>query len=129
MRLAGHQRVLAWATILVLALGYGWWAVSLPGFSRRATVAVLGAGAVAMLVGVASGRQRGPEDLTVGAGAGWWLVLAAVAGAWQLSAYLQEPRHEHPTLSSLANAVLDGQPARAGGFVLWIVAAILLARR
>ena len=52
-----------------------------------------------------------------------------VGGLWQLAAYLQHPRDEHPTLSSLANALLDSQPARAAAFVLWILAAVELSGR
>jgi hypothetical protein len=57
------------------------------------------------------------------------VVLAAAAALWQAAAYLQQPRREHPTLSSLANALLDSHPARAAAFVLWLLATIRLARR
>ncbi len=127
MRLDEHRRALTWGAITVLAFAYGWWAVSLPAFSGGATVAILGGGAVAILIGTVWRRPQEPRGRTDGAG--WWLVLVAMAAAWQLFAYLQDPREEHPTLSSLANAVLDSQPARAGAFVLWIVVAVGLARR
>ncbi|HKY67308.1 MAG TPA: hypothetical protein VJM49_13095, partial [Acidimicrobiales bacterium] len=58
-----------------------------------------------------------------------WGVLAAAAAVWQLAAYLQQPRHDHPTLSSLANAVLDSHAARAGAFVAWLAATAALVRR
>lgn len=58
-----------------------------------------------------------------------WLVVLAVGGLWQLAAYLQQPRHEHPTISSLVNALLGSQPARVAAFVLWILATVELARR
>jgi hypothetical protein len=63
------------------------------------------------------------------AGIATWAALAATAGAWQLVAYLQHPRADHPTLSSLANEVLDSHLARAVTFVVWIAAARGLARR
>jgi hypothetical protein len=56
-------------------------------------------------------------------------VLAAAAGAWQLAAYLQHPRADHPTISSLTNEVLDSHLARAAAFIVWIGAARVLARR
>jgi hypothetical protein len=57
------------------------------------------------------------------------VVLAVVLAAWQLVAYLQSPRHEHPTLSSLTNAVLSSQPARTAAFILWLAIMFGLARR
>ena len=58
-----------------------------------------------------------------------WLILAVAACAWELQAYLRQPRYDHPTLSSLANGLLDSHPARAGAFVLWLLATVELARR
>ncbi len=56
-------------------------------------------------------------------------VLVALGALWQLAAYLQHPGEAHPTLSSLANALLDSHPARAAAFVLWIIASLWLSRR
>lgn len=52
-----------------------------------------------------------------------------VAAAWEMAAYLQHPRANHPTLSSLANAALDSYPARTAAFVLWLLGAAMLGRR
>lgn len=114
--LAGAPVVLAWA----------WWVVSLPAFSASATVAVVGSGVVAMAAGASLRRRERPAVPGV---VSPWAVVAAAAAAWQLAAYLQHPREDHPTLSSLANAVLDTHGARAAAFVLWLVGAAALARR
>ena len=119
-------RPLARGVGVILAATYGWWAVSLPPFSARATLAVLVAGATAIVLGRLR-RQRPPGRPT--SGVGWWALVATAAVTWQLAAYLQHPRAEHPTLSSLANALLDTQPARVAAFVLWVVLAVELARR
>lgn len=111
----------------MLLLGYGWWAVALRPFSGAATAAVLLAGGGAALVGTRLSPRRWPQADLRRASA--WAVLVAVAGLWQLAAYLQHPRDDHPTLSSLANALLDSQPARAVAFVLWAMAAVGLSRR
>ena len=58
-----------------------------------------------------------------------WAVLVAAGGAWQLAAYLQQPREDHPTLSSLLNGLLDSHPARAAAFAVWVLATVALARR
>lgn len=114
------------------------WVVSLPAFSVEATVAVLASGCAAMLGGVwlrrrQAGQATGPTA-TVGmtgrsAGLAAWLALIAFAGCWQLASYLQEPRSEHPTLSSMMNAVLDSLPARTVAFALWLLIAVELVRR
>lgn len=81
-----------------------------------------------MAVGAATRRSRGPvRDRPEGWGA--WAVLAVTGALWQLAAYLQHPRHDHPTVSSLANALLDSHPARAAAFVAWLGGAVYLARR
>lgn len=113
--------------IAVLAVAYAWWAVARPPFSSSATLAVLTAGAVAVVLGARDRRGPGPpvRATTVAR----WALLAGALGAWQLVAYLQQPRDDHPTLSSLTNAFLDSHPARAVAFVLWLAAARELARR
>jgi hypothetical protein len=116
--------------ITAVVLGaYAWWVVALPPFSGRATAAVVLGGSAAMAVGALQGRRRRAEGAGDTAGVAAWASLAAVAGAWQLAAYLQHPRADHPTLSSLANEVLDSHLARAAAFVVWIAVAWGLARR
>jgi hypothetical protein len=112
----------------VLLAGYAWWAVGLAPFSGRATAAVVLGGAAAMAVGARERPRRSPRAGDM-AGIATWAALAAIAGAWQLAAYLQHPRADHPTLSSLANEVLDSHLARALAFIVWIAAARGLARR
>lgn len=116
---------------VVVAAGagaYAWWAVSRPAFSASATAAVLAAGVLAVAAGVATRPSRRPVRHRV-AGWGAWAVLAVTAAVWQLTAYVQHPRPDHPTLSSLANALLDSHPARAVAFVVWLAGAVHLARR
>ncbi len=129
---AGHgardrRRAADVATAVFVAV-YAWWAVALAPFSGRAAAAIVVAGAVAMAVGARErrGRPPGASDMP---GIATWAALAAVAGAWQLAAYLQQPRADHPTVSSLANEVLDSHLARAAAFVAWVAAARGLARR
>ena len=112
-------------------MAYGAWAVSLPPFSGTATTAVVAAGVVAMVVGAARSNRAPsrPVEPPAPAAVAPWAVLAAGLAAWQLAAYLQSPRRDHPTLSSLANALLDSHPARTLAFVLWLAAAWALARR
>lgn len=112
---------------VVLVLTYGWWAVSLPPFSALATMAVLVPGGAAVVLGTLRPRPQRRRYRT--GGVGFWVAIAATAACWQLVAHLQRPRAGHPTLSSLANALLDSQYMRAAAFVLWLLAMVGLARR
>lgn len=112
---------------------YAWWAVGLPGFSVALTVAIVTPGVLAVaLSALAWPRRPGhlrEEDEQRGSGIAIWVTLVAVMAAWQLAAYLQHPRHDYPTLSSLANTALDPRPVRAAAFLAWLALAALLARR
>jgi hypothetical protein len=108
-------------------VAYGWWATSLRPFSVAATAAVVGAGAVAIAWGMS---QRNPPSRSYErADVGRWLVLAAILGVWQMAAYVQEPRSGHPTLSSMANVVLEPHFVRALTCALWLILAMRLAAR
>ncbi|MGH9227883.1 MAG: hypothetical protein ACRD07_03975 [Acidimicrobiales bacterium] len=126
---ARDRRRAAYLAAAVLLLAYAWWVVALAPFSGRATAAVVLAGAAAMAVGARERRRTRSPSTGAMAGIATWAALAATAGAWQLAAYLQHPRADHPTLSSLANEVLDSHLARAAAFVVWIAAVRGLARR
>lgn len=115
------------AGAFLAVLVYGWWVVSLPSFSGLATGAVLVAGLGGLIAG--SARHRPHPWQEARSSAAPWLLLAAAACAWELQAYLRQPRYDHPTLSSLANALLGSHPARAAAFVLWLLTTVELARR
>ena len=104
---------------------YGWWVAGLRPFTWAALAAVGAAGIGAIVVGTS--RRREPVHLPEGAVV--WAVLVALLAGWELAAYLQAPRADHPTLSSLANEVLDWRPARAFAFLAWFGAGVDLARR
>jgi hypothetical protein len=105
---------------------YAWWAVGLTPFTGTASLAVVLAGGAA--VGVGAWGHRPAVAAPRGRVAPWLVVVAALAVV-QLSAYVQHPREDHPTLSSLTNALLDTHHARAAALVAWLVAARGLARR
>jgi hypothetical protein len=108
-------------------VAYAWWATGLAPFAATTTVAVVGAGVVAMTVGAREHCRAVPPLSTSDAVV--WTVLLGTLAAWQLAAYFQQPRSQHPTLSSLANTVLDTHPARTVAFVAWLAGAACLARR
>jgi len=123
----GAQRAVVALAAAIIVTAYAWWAVGLAPFSAGAAVAVVLAGAVAMLAGT---RARRPGRPTATARRVLpWFVLAGLLAAVQLIAWAQEPREEHPTLSSLTNAALDSHAARAAAFLAWLAVAVELARR
>ncbi|MDQ3094901.1 MAG: hypothetical protein M3Q82_02925, partial [Actinomycetota bacterium] len=110
------------------AMAYAWWASGLRPFSASATVAVLGAGVAAALLG----RRRTsvtPVDRVTTAAVAPWCALFAALVTWQLVAYVQGPRSEHPTLSYLFSAAVDARPVRTLALVVWLAGAAWLGRR
>ena len=115
------------AITIAALVAYGWWATSLQPFSTAATIAVVGAGVIAIAWGATRRRRR--DRTVVRRGLTGWLLLAVILGGWQLAAYVDEPRSEHPTLSSLTNGALDTHLAQAFACAAWLIAAAALARR
>jgi len=96
-------------------------------FTLPALVATLGGGLVAVIVG----RRVAPPIAAREAisGAWLWAALGAAAALWELQAFLQRPRSDHPTVSSLTNELLRGHVPRAGAMLVWLAAGVWLARR
>ena len=116
------------AGVAVGTVAYAWWVTGLRPFSWPAYVAVGAAGMVVIVVGSRRRTVSRPDDEAV-TGAWLWGVLCALLAGWEVAAYLQQPRADHPTLSYLADQVLDGHPARAAAFLVWLVVGSALARR
>ena len=105
---------------------YAWWAVGREPFSASATWAVLVPGVLICVAGTLGPRRSAPRA-RANEVRGWMLWFGATA-LWALAAYLQSPREDHPTISSMTNTLLSTHPARALGFVLWLVVMRELAR-
>jgi hypothetical protein len=50
-------------------------------------------------------------------------------GLWELGAFLQRPRRDHPTLSSLSNELFRSPSSRGFAVLLWLALGVWLARR
>lgn len=82
----------------------------------------------AMVLGARQRRPPGAEHVHLR----WtlaWAVLVLLLAGWELAAWAQQPRADHPTVSSLAGPVLDWRPVRAATFLAWLAGAAALARR
>lgn len=124
---AWTERWTARAAGAAVVFAYAWWATGRSPFTTTATLTVVGAGLVAIGIGHALRPENRPRPARSGAGR-WVVILVALAG-WQLQAYLQQPRSEHPTLSSLTNAALDSHTGRALAFTAWVGLGLWFARR
>lgn len=107
---------------------YAWWTAGLRPFTWPALVAVGAAGVVAIVVGTRWRRPSESRSDYPGSCVPWG-ILCALLAAWELAAYFQQPRSDHPTLSSLADQVLDWRPAQALAFVAWLAVGVDLSRR
>ena len=114
--------------VSVGAVAYAWWAAGLASFTWPATVAVAAAGIAFVIVGTGRRRPARAGSCAPHSAMAWAVLFALLAG-WELAAYLQHPRADHPTLSALADQLLDWRPARALGFLAWMAIGADLARR
>jgi len=113
-------------TIVVLfavAALYSWWASGLRSFTHPAALAVGVPGVVVMtMLGWSRRRPTVRAERALGrAGIVLWAAVLAVIVGWELVQYVSSPRSAHPTLSSMADRVLETHPARAAAFFGWLV--------
>jgi hypothetical protein len=129
--LGSPRLVTAAAAVAALAVAYAWFATGLYPFTWPAVAATMAAGVAVLGVGRWRGTPVRARERKPGANAGTvvWVVLALALGAWELAAFLQHPRPDHPTLSALANGVFDSHLVRAVAFLAWLGAGAGLARR
>ena len=109
-------------------MAYAWWTAGLRPFTWPALMAVAVAGVGTIILGT---RRRRPFEPAAhgGYGALPWGILCALLIGWELVAYFQQPRADHPTLSALADRVIDWRPARALAFLTWVALGADLSRR
>ena len=100
----------------------------LPHFTLGALLAVAGAGLVTVAAASWQRRRCPREPVRRGRTAPWVVVLGALSG-WELLAFSLSPRSRHPTLSSIADAVLRPRPLEALAFLAWLALGWSLARR
>jgi hypothetical protein len=91
-------------------------------------VTAAGAGFV-LVVAVRAPRAPHPPGDRPRRGYAAWAAVALAAVAWQLAAYLQSPRRDHPTISSMLDGADAHDPLRATVYLGWVVLGLVLARR
>ncbi|GAA1812442.1 hypothetical protein HC028_06010 [Planosporangium flavigriseum] len=104
-----------------------------PSFSVGANVVVLVAGGALFWLGLSgrdstSGPLRRVSPPRMSAAAGWWLLPVLVLTAVELTNLALGSTHDHPTLSGLADPLIEGYPARVAAYFGWLAAYWGLAR-
>jgi hypothetical protein len=118
MRLAGVSLIAA----------YAWIVAGLAHFTWPTLAAVLVPGVLVLALASRRRRPRPTVALHPRGIAPWAGVLAAVV-TLEVWAWSRSPRDAYPTLSSIADAVLEHRPVAAAAFLAWLALGWNLARR
>jgi hypothetical protein len=102
---------------------------ALPSFSTRANLLVLGVGGVMFWLGISGTVARRPAPERLSRRASWWLVPVLLLAFVELYTFSIGQSYGHPTLSKLADPVLERYLARAALYFGWLVAFWGLVRR
>jgi hypothetical protein len=100
-----------------------------PAFSVGANVLVLAAGGSLFWLGLSARLPRRVSPRRLSPRAGWWLLPAVALAVLELVNIALGSTYDHPTLSELADPLLEGYPARAAAYFGWLAAYWVLVRR
>jgi hypothetical protein len=123
-----RQSTAAVAVGVAALLAYSWVASGVRTFTGGAEIVVGIPILLAFGIGVSWRRTThltddGPTRPAI------WIALVLTLVAWELFELFSKPRHDHPTISSIGDRILDPRPVRAAAFAAWLVLGWLLARR
>jgi hypothetical protein len=102
---------------------------ALPSFSTAANLLVLGVGGALFWLGLSHHVRRRATPTGLAAGVAWWLVPLAVLASTEAANYLLGSTPAHPTISRLADPVLEGYSARSALYFGWLCAFWGMVRR
>ena len=121
----------AWARPVVLAPVFALTALvggALPSFSLRANLLVLGAGGALLWLGMSATVPKRPAPARLPRSSAWWLLPIGLFAVVEGITFLIGSR-EYPTLSRLADPLLEHYPARAAAYFGWLWVFWALVRR
>jgi len=113
--------------VVLIAAVYSWVAAGFHPFTLAEEIMV----AIPALVVFAAAWRPSRPPATVRwsrASVALWLGLVVLTVGWELLAYFSKPRHDHPTLSVIADEIMSVHPGRALLFFLWLALGWLLVR-
>jgi hypothetical protein len=98
-------------------------------FTLSANLLVLAVGGTLVWLGLSGRVARRTASRTLPRGTVWWLVPILALALVELFAFSHNSPEHYPTLSLLADPVLDGYLARAVAYFLWLTGFWGLIRR
>ncbi|HEX6685837.1 MAG TPA: hypothetical protein VF062_23885 [Candidatus Limnocylindrales bacterium] len=101
----------------------------LPSFSLAANLYVLLLGVGLLVAGMSSRMPRisTPEELPPGTA--WWLLPVALFVVFEVATYMGGSTFHSPTLSLLADPLLDSYPSRSAAYFGWLTVFWGMVRR
>lgn len=100
-----------------------------PSFSTEANLWTLGTGGVLIWLGLSNRVPRRPTPERIGAGVTWWALPVVVFGIFEGATFVAAAGDEFPTLSRLADPLLEDQLIRSAAWLAWLSAFWGLVRR
>jgi hypothetical protein len=98
-------------------------------FTLQANVLVLGVGGTLMWLGITGRAGRRPAPMRLGRAAAWWLGPALLLALVELFSFTRHSTNAFPTISLLADPILDHYVPRAGFYFAWLCGFWGLVRR
>jgi hypothetical protein len=98
-------------------------------FTLQANLLVLAVGGTLMWLGMTGRAGRRPAPPELNRAAAWWLVPVLALALVELFAFTKHSIEHYPTLSLLADPMLEGYLARAACYFGWLFAFWGLIRR
>jgi hypothetical protein len=98
-------------------------------FTLNATLLVLAVGGTLVWLGLSGRIARRPAPRVLRRGALWWMAPILGLALTELFAFTRHSSDAYPTLSLLADPVLDGYLPRAFAYFLWLTSFWALVRR
>jgi hypothetical protein len=114
---------------IVLA-GYAWVAGSTVPFSTASLVSVLIPGVVLAVIAYRWPPRRipPPDKLNI-TGMSYWAICLAALFEWEASAFRDNTRTWHPSLTDLINPLIEPHLIKSAAIVVWMLAGWALVRR
>lgn len=100
-----------------------------PSFSLAANIYVLLLGGSLLVAGMSSRMPRIATPQELPAGVVWWLVPVGLFAVVEVATYLGGSTHHSPTMSLLADPLLESYPTRSAAYFGWLIVFWGLVRR
>lgn len=98
-------------------------------FTSAAYLLVIAVGAAMMWLGLSGWVGRRPSPTRLTRQAAWWLAPVLLLAAVELVGFSRHSISDYPTLSLLADPVLEHYLPRAAGYLAWLAGFWVLVRR